>query len=150
MRKFINSLLPKLAMAIILSVVFIAAPRITRAAGDPVGVFLNGYQINASKDSLEITAKGVMSLSSLVGPYANAEKVRFQIVIRHRLGSGDFTVLTFDERFNDGEEFETIDIEKVLIKATVGDQLLIIPADKNGKFENTKEPFVLRVVGDRC
>jgi hypothetical protein len=137
-------------LVIFLFISFQVAPASTPLHKEPIGVFLNGKQINFFKDSLEITAKGKLSLSTLAPTYEGGEKLKFIVVIRHREFSATLPLLSFDERYNDGEEFNIIDIEKVLLKTKVGDQLLILPSDKDGKYDNTKEPFVINITGDRC
>lgn len=117
---------------------------------EPIGVFLNGKQINIVKDSVEITATGTLSLSTLSPEYENGEKVKFRVVIRRTTYNGAFPILTYDIRFQDGEEFTLVEVEKILLKAKIGDEILIIPVDADQRFENTREPFHLFVGGDRC
>jgi len=116
---------------------------------DILAVYLNGRQLNLSKDSLVITATGPMQLVPLSIGLSAAPKIKFKIVIRHASPAA-FGFLAFDERYNDGQEFESIDIENILRKTKVGDQILIIPSDNEAKFENTKEPIVVHVIGDQC
>jgi hypothetical protein len=153
MKKVISVRFPVMSLAIFVliaaSVNEVCARKIEMFA-EPVGVFLNGRQVNLSKDSLQITTTGSLSLSALYPAYKDAEKVRFKVVIRHFTYAGELLLLTLDERYMDGKEFDSVDVESILSKAKVGDQILIIPSDKDGKFENTREPFVLNIISDRC
>jgi hypothetical protein len=146
MKKTILSLNAAVAMLLVTTLAFGHKHFTT----EPIGVFLNGKQINLVKDSLEITAKGKMSLSTLSPEYKNGERVKFRIVVRHTTYNGSIPFLSYDIRYRDGEEFLEVEIEKILNTATVGDVILIIPV-KDPKFENSKQPFEIYVTAeDRC
>jgi hypothetical protein len=110
-------------------------------------IYLNGRHLNLAKDSLVITSTGKLKVTFL-NASADAKPIKFTVVIRHLNKRPGFFYSSFDERYLDGKLFDSIDIETILSKTQVFDQLLIIPQD-NGK-EYTNYPIVVNVIGDHC
>lgn len=132
---------------------FIPATESSGRDNDPaktLAIFVNGHQLPTWRDSIEVTAKGSLTLSTLTPEYTQSEKAKFRVVIRSTIYTDNMPLIVFDKRFEDGKEFETIDLETLLLKTKAGDSILIIPVDENSKFENSKEPFVVHLVADKC
>lgn len=146
---------PTLIRILLLLVICALTPFSTASGNntDPVktlAVFVNGHQVPTGRDSLEITAKGFLTLSTLTPEYDKSEHAKFKVVVRSTKSVSNLPIMMLDKRIEDGKEFEIIDLQLILMKANVGDTILIIPVDKESKFGNSKTPFELHVVGDRC
>ncbi len=106
---------------------------------------LDGRQF-PMKDSVELSAKGVLNLYASVNP---AEAIQFRIVIRHQNFKG-LLFTTIDERYEDGKIFTSVEIEKILSKASANDEILILPVGKDNQ-NSSMSPLVLQVtLPDRC
>lgn len=114
-----------------------------------LAVYVDGKMINLANDSIEVATKGILSLGNLT---QKKEILSFRVVIRHNtyVQNLPFLLTTLDERYNDGEVFKSIEIEKILHKAKPGDEIIIVPVDENSTYENSRKPFRLNVVGGGC
>lgn len=114
-----------------------------------LAVYVDGKMINLANDSIEVATKGILSLGNLT---QKKEILSFRVVIRHNtyVQNLPFLLTTLDERYNDGEVFKSIEIEKILHKAKPGDEIIIVPVDENSTYENSRKPFHLNVVGGGC
>jgi hypothetical protein len=120
---------------------------------EQIAIFLNfkNYRrVVLNKDSLEVSIKGTLLLGTLSHELKKTGAVNFWIVIRHRMDLGGIMVNKGDERYNDGEIFSSIEIEKILSKAKPGDQIIIVPVDKDSQYENTKTHFQINVIFGGC
>jgi hypothetical protein len=114
----------------------------------PILVSINGQKLNIEKDSLSISASGILRISPETFSTAQIE-TQFQVVIRHRNVVSHFPLLVYEQRFEDGKKFTEIEIRKVLDKAKPGDEILIIPVRPSAS-DNTPLVIHLKVTGDGC
>ena len=143
-------------LALTLAVIFVATSYVGNLnATTPkakLGVFLSEKLIferlvERKVNELSLDRAGILTIKNINN---RSETSQFYIVIRHPSLSKYIPFAGFDERYNDGEVFESIDIQKVLRKAKVGYQLIIVPVDKEGKFENSNVPFEMNITGGGC
>jgi hypothetical protein len=109
---------------------------------DGMKVVVNDKQFNAS-DSLRTSDKGILKLDAV-----SSKAGMFKVVIRHVSQSAGLIFTTLDERYLQGEIFESVDLEKILIKANDGDQILIYPVTDES--QTSCQPIVIHVLGDEC
>jgi len=119
-------------------------------AGKTVGVFINDRQIHITKDSVSINQKGTLTLHRLVLESPKSELLQFRVLIRHRKFAGNILLFPWDEKYNDGETLNAVELFKILPKTKGGDQLIVIPIDNESTFEGSQEQFQITVTGDGC
>jgi hypothetical protein len=142
----LSILLPSLLVLIVSFETAASDPK----ASDPVkvGIYIDGRSFDAIKDSVLISAKGPLMLGYLDPVTGDKTYRKFRVVIRRTTHAGFLPVLTYAIRYNDGEVIETIDIEKILQKTQVGDEILLVPVEKLAPGTCTFLNIV--VAGDNC
>lgn len=124
-----------------------------RPKKEPIAMFLNTKHnkfLLLNKDSIDVSTKGTLLLGTLSDEFQKRSGVNFWVVIRHRADLGGVMINTGDERYNDGEVFNSIEVEKVVAKAKAGDQIIIVPVDKNSEYENSKTHFMINIRFNGC
>jgi hypothetical protein len=159
-----NHNLSKAAALVTILITFCVSGTATAFSSDPgktpLGLFINGRTLKAPTDSLDINTSGALVLHAannaagerliFIDDNLPSGAVSFKVVIRHRMQMANMPTTMYDERFEDGKEFTRIEIQSILKKAKVGDQLLIIPVDKNNTYENSKSPLIIEVINGGC
>jgi hypothetical protein len=125
------------------------------AATEPVTdskVYVDGRTFFAV-NGLDLSAKGQLMVGRIDPVTGEKQTRKFMIVIKRTFLTGNFSMVS-DIRYNDGEVFETIDINKVLAKAEIGDEILVIPVDdekgKAAKITGCIGPMKIKVRQDQC
>lgn len=104
------------------------------------GIYIDGHLLDPHRDSLVVTAKGTMKLTSAEG------KMKFRLVLRHRTIAQGMPILQIDERYLDFKELDEVNVDDILGKMKPGDQLLLLPVTETG----TAETIILNIAPDRC
>jgi hypothetical protein len=139
-------------LSILLPFVLMLVLSQTSIASDPkdkVGIYIDGRSFDAQKDSVLISAKGPLMFGLLDPVTGEKTYKKFRVVIRKTTRAAFMPTLTYDLRYNDGEVLETIDIQKILLKTQVGDQILIVPVEKNAPGTCNALLHIV-VAGDNC
>ena len=121
-----------------------------RDAAKTVGVFINDKLIHITKDSVSLSQKGTLTLHGLILESPKAERLRFRVLIRHRNFAGNVLLFPWDEKYNDGEVLNAVELSKILPGTKVGDQLIVIPIDNDSVFEDAHGQFQITVTGGGC
>jgi hypothetical protein len=117
-------------------------------------IYVDGRLFSSTQNSVAISAKGAIMVGRIDPVTGEKMSRKFMVVIRRTIKTENFPVLVYDTRYNDGEKFETLDIENVMLKAKAGDEILIIPVDdsygKAAKITSCDGPYKIVVTGDQC